>query len=79
MSENETYTSQIRNEITTIEQQNLKIESAIDRNCKQDIKYALLAERISVIENEIYEIRHMLSGRQFMQRSLSYEDTRDSK
>ena len=79
MSENETYTSLIRNEITTIDEQNLKIESAITRNCKQDIKYALLVERISVLENEIYEIRHMLSGRQFMQRSLSYEDTRDSK
>jgi hypothetical protein len=79
MSENETYTSQIRNEITTIDEQNLKIESAITRNCKQDIKYALLAERISVLEQEIIELRHILSGRQFMQRTLSYEDTSDSK
>ena len=79
MSENETYTSLIRNEITTIDEQNLKIESAITRNCKQDIKYALLVERISVLEQDIIELRHILSGRQFMQRTLSYEDTTDSK
>ena len=75
MSENETYASQFRNEINTIGQQNLKIDDVIDRNYKQDINIALLSERISVLEKELFEIRHILSGRQFMQRSLSYEDT----
>ena len=75
MSENETYASQFRNEINTIGQQNLKIDDVIDRNYTQDIKIALLSERISVLEKELFEIRHILSGRQFMQRSLSYEGT----
>ena len=75
MSENETYASQFRNEINTIGQQNLKIDDVIDRNYTQEIKIALLSERISVLEKELFEIRHILSGRQFMQRSLSYEGT----
>ena len=75
MSENETYASQFRNEINTIGQQNLKIDDVIDRNYTQEIKIALLSERISILEKELFEIRHILSGRQFMQRSLSYEGT----
>ena len=74
MSENETYASNFRNEINTIGQQNLKIDDVIDRSYTQDIKITLLSERISVLEKELFEIRHILSGRQFMQRSLSYED-----
>ena len=74
MSENETYASHFRNEINTIGQQNLKIDDVIDRSYTQDIKITLLSERISVLEKELFEIRHILSGRQFMQRSLSYED-----
>ena len=55
------------------------IDSVIDTNCKQDLKYTLLAARVSTLEQEIQELRHILSGRQFMQRTLSYEDTTDSK
>lgn len=72
MSENETYSSMIYNETQVI---NTKL---IDNNLDQDAKYTALTNRISNLENQVFELRRLLYSRQFMQRSMSYEEP-DSK
>lgn len=72
MSENETYSSTIYNEPRIIHTQ------PIVNNLDQDAKYTALANRISNLENQVFELRRLLYSRQFMQRSMSYEEP-DSK
>ena len=72
MSEDETYSSIIYNETQVI---NTKL---INNNYEKDTRYTALVNRISNLENQVFELQRLLSGRQFMQRSMSYEEP-DSK
>jgi hypothetical protein len=72
MSEDETYSSIMYDEPRVIDTQ------PIDNNLDQHAKYTALANRISNLENQVFELRRLLYSRQFMQRSMSYEEP-DSK
>jgi hypothetical protein len=75
MSENETYMSQLREENSgSTNRLFAKLETLIERNNTQDNLITDLQTRVNKLEQELLEIRHLLSGRQFLQRSLSYEN-----
>jgi predicted nucleic acid-binding Zn-ribbon protein len=75
MSENETYMSQLRDENSySTTRLYAKLEQLMNRNQTQDNLITDLQTRVNKLEQELLEIRHLLSGRQFLQRSLSYEN-----
>jgi len=75
MSENETYMSQLRDENSySTTRLYAKLEQLMNRNQTQDNVITDLQTRVNKLEQELLEIRHLLSGRQFLQRSLSYEN-----
>jgi|LauGreDrversion4_2_1035121.scaffolds.fasta_scaffold538588_2 hypothetical protein len=75
MSENETYMSQLRDENSySTTRLYAKLEQLMNRNQTQDNIITDLQTRVNKLEQELLEIRHLLSGRQFLQRSLSYEN-----
>lgn len=75
MSENETYMSQLRDENSySTTRLYAKLEQLMNRNDTQDNIITDLQTRVNKLEQELLEIRHLLSGRQFLQRSLSYEN-----
>ena len=75
MSENETYMSQLRDENSySTTRLYAKLEQLMNRNQTQDNVITDLQTRVNKLEQELLEIRHLLSVRQFLQRSLSYEN-----
>ena len=75
MSENETYMSQLRDENSySTTRLYAKLEQLMNINLTQDNLITDLQTRVNKLEQELLEIRHLLSGRQFLQRSLSYEN-----
>jgi predicted nucleic acid-binding Zn-ribbon protein len=75
MSENETYMSQLRDENSySTTRLYAKLEQLMNRNQTQDNVITDLQTRVNKLEQELLEIRQLLSGRQFLQRSLSYEN-----
>jgi hypothetical protein len=75
MSENETYMSQLREENSgSTNRLYAKLETLLEKNNTQDNLITDLQTRVNKLEQELLEIRHLLSGRQFLQRSLSYEN-----
>jgi ribosomal protein S15P/S13E len=74
MSENETYRSQLVYDTPINAILATKIDNCIHTTQSHTNQIAALQERILNIEQHVNELRLILSGRQFIQRSVSFED-----